>query len=141
MDPKEIAKLITEDVDDVLTEGRVREIIQHGLQKLKGQEESFVQKLHTNIGTQGLLDLADDLANGDRPATKYVLKELLLWVGVPIAGAMAAHAMGLPWTTGVLLKSAVWLGMVQVLQATAKSKESTSEKQGDTKEPGSTDAS
>lgn len=111
----------------VLTEGQIRDYLVRGIRKLKGNEESFAQRLHRRVGTDGLLDLADDLAVGNRPATKLVLKELFLWLGIPIAGALASHAMGLPWATGLLFKSAAWLTLVQVLHQTAENKKDTPE--------------
>jgi len=122
--------------EEILIEGQIRDYLAQSIRKLKGREKSFAKRLHRRVGTDGLLDLADDLAAGNRPATKLVLKELFLWMGVPIGGALAAHAMGLPWATGLLLKSAAWLTLVQMLQQEAEAKKDTTESSDDTTETG-----
>jgi len=127
----QIALLITSDPDIIneglIAEGEVRDIIKNGLRRARGHTDSFLRSAHNNLGTKGILDLANDLADNKRPANGLLLKELLLWAGVPAVGIQIAHILSLPWVTGLLFKSLAWFGLVQIIKKAAQKVQKTDE--------------
>jgi len=104
----------------VLSESKLQDFMKRNLEKMRGKEESFLRKIHANVGTEGLLDMAVEVLSGTSPERSKIAKETLLWLGVPAAGGVAAHAMGLPIAMGLLFKSAVWITIIQLLRAFKK---------------------